>query len=350
MDAVPIPDAYPPDRKRKKKAVTTSFLKTQPAPRFSFHDLGPDSGSFLEDVIRGLARGRKELPPKYFYDERGCALFDAICELPEYYPTRTEIGMMQARAAEMARHLGPGCVLIEYGSGSGRKTRLLLEKLRPIAYVPVDIACTQLRDSAGRVAREFPDLAVIAVCADYSRPLALPGLEGIAARRRVVYFPGSTIGNFTPGEAVRFLGNARALTGEGGGLLIGVDLKKDPSRLHAAYNDAQGVTAEFNLNLLTRINRELGANFDLSAFRHQAFYNAELGRIEMHLSCVRGQRVDIAGNRFDFRAGDTVHTENSYKYTVAEFQEVGRSAGFVPLECWTDPDLLFSVHYMTVSN
>ena len=242
-------------------------------PRFAFHDLRPDRGDFLADLIAGLSQPQKTLPPKYFYDERGCALFEAICDLPEYYPTRTETAIMRAHGRDMARRLGPRCALIEYGSGNSRKTRILIGELAPVAYVPIDIAAAQLEASAAELARAFPDVAVIAVCADYSRPFALPDLDGVDAQRRVVYFPGSTIGNFTPPDASAFLENARTVAGAGSGLLIGVDLKKDPARLHAAYNDARGVTAQFNLNLLARINRELGANFDLAAFRHHAWYN-----------------------------------------------------------------------------
>ena len=314
----------------------------------SFQDLSPDPGSFLEDVLEGLSRSQKALPPKYFYDEAGSALFDAICELPEYYPTRTEIALMRSHVGSMAARLGPRCALIEYGSGSGRKTRILIEALAPVAYVPIDIAAAQLKASSAALAREFPDLTVIALCADYSRPLALPDLDRVGARRRAIYFPGSTIGNFTIPEAVDFLRNARAVAGPGGGMLIGVDLKKDPARLHAAYNDAQGVTARFNLNLLTRINRELGADFDLAAFRHHAFYDAGLGRIEMHLVSERAQQVRVRGRVVTFRAGETIHTENSYKYSIEEFQALARSAGFTPEASWTDAERLFSVHYLTV--
>ena len=314
----------------------------------SFHDLRPDPGSFLDDVLDGLAQPRKTLPPKYFYDEAGSALFDAICELPEYYPTRTEIAIMRAHVRDMAERLGPQCALIEYGSGSGRKTRILIETLAPVVYIPVDIAAAQLKASSAELAREFPGLAVCAVCADYSRPLALPSLNGVNARRRIVYFPGSTIGNFTVAEAAAFLKNACAVVGPGGGLLIGVDLKKDPARLHAAYNDAQGVTARFNLNVLARINRELDADFDLSAFRHEAFYNTDLGRIEMHLASLREQRASVRGRVIRFRSGETIHTENSYKYSVEEFEALARSAGFVPQACWTDAQRLFAVHYLAV--
>jgi dimethylhistidine N-methyltransferase len=322
-----------------------------PDPRaaaVSFVDLHPEAESFREEVIAGLARAVKQLPPKYFYDRRGSALFEAICELPEYYPTRTEAALMRERSADFARHLGPRCAVIEYGSGSGRKTRILLEAVRPVAYVPIDIARDQLKETAARIAGEFPGLAVTAVCADYSRPLVLPQGAVPGTARRVVYFPGSTIGNLTVPEAAGFLANARRLAGPGGGMLVGVDLKKDKARLNAAYNDSRGITARFNLNLLARINRELGADFDLSAFRHHAFYNELLGRVEMHLVSLKAQRVKLDRASFAFRGGETIHTENSYKYSVAEFQSLARSAGFDPAECWTDPERLFAVHYLAV--
>ena len=315
----------------------------------SFLDLKPDSSSFLQDVIEGLSRPRKELSPKYFYDERGSALFEAICELPEYYPTRTEMAIMREHVGEMADRLGPGCLLIEYGSGSGRKTRVLIAALSPVAYMPIDIAREQLARSASELAHDFPELRVLAVCADYSRPLALPADARTAARRRVVYFPGSTIGNFTLSEAREFLREARVTVGTGGAMLVGVDLKKDEALLNAAYNDAQGVTAAFNLNLLTRINRELGADFDLTAFHHRAFYHAAMSRIEMHLVSGKQQTVTVAGHRFEFSAGETIHTENSCKYSVDEFQALAHSAGFVAEQCWTDPAGLFAVHYLAAA-
>ena len=315
--------------------------------RFSFHDLSPDPGDFLEDVIEGLSRSQKALPPKYFYDERGCELFEAICGLPEYYPTRTETAIMQAHVHDMVRHLGPHCALIEYGSGNSRKTRILLDTLDAAVYMPIDIAAGQLRSSCTGLAQTYPGLTIIAVCADYMRPLALP--DSGAATRRVVYFPGSTIGNLTVPEAAAFLGYVRGLVGAGGGLLIGVDLKKDPALLNAAYNDAQGVTAEFNLNLLARANRELDADFELSAFHHHAYYNAGAGRIEMHLVSQRAQRARVRGREFSFRADETIHTENSYKYSVAEFQALAGGAGFAPVQCWMDPEQLFAVHYLTAS-
>ena len=315
---------------------------------YSFYDLKPDAGSFLDDVLSGLALPQKALPPKYFYDARGSELFEAICDLPEYYPTRTELAMMQADVAAMARALGPDCLLVEYGAGSGRKTRVLIEALAPRAYAAIDISREQLKSSVAEFAQLFPAVKIIGVCADYSRPLALPEIDAVSARRRAIYFPGSTIGNFTREEAFVFLGYARELAGRGGAMLVGVDLKKDHARLHSAYNDAQGVTAKFNLNLLHRINNELGANFDVSSFRHHAFYDPARGRIEMHLESMREQRVTIAGREFAFRAGETIHTENSCKYTVAEFQQLGAKAGFRSEYCWTDPEQLFSIHYLSV--
>jgi dimethylhistidine N-methyltransferase len=319
----------------------------QPRSRVIFHDLQPRTASLLDDVLAGLTAPQKALSPKYFYDARGSELFEAICDLPEYYPTRTEMALMQRHAPEMARYLGADCVLIEYGSGASRKTPLLIAQLHPAAYVAIDIAGEQLKASALRLADEFPQLMIVAVCADYSRSLPLPEIDRLRARR-AIYFPGSTIGNFTLTEAAQFLRHVRALAGTGGAMLVGVDLKKDQALLHAAYNDAQGVTAEFNLNLLRRINRELGADFDVSAFRHHAFYNAELGRIEMHLESLVEQRVTLAGRRIDFRHGETIHTENSYKYSVDEFQQLARASGFEPLAVWTDAQQLFSVHYLSV--
>jgi dimethylhistidine N-methyltransferase len=323
-------------------------LSRRPAAVPAFVDLRPDADRFLEEVIAGLSRPLKELPPKYFYDDRGAELFEAICETPEYYPTRAELAIMRDHAGEMAQRLGPGCAVIEYGSGSGRKTRLLLAALAPVAYVPIDIAREQLKVTAAEIAGEFPGLAVTAVCADYSQALRLPLLAGLPARRRVIYFPGSTIGNLSLPEAARFLANARRTARPGGAMLVGVDLKKDAARLNAAYNDARGVTAEFNLNLLARINRELQADFDLAAFRHHAFYNGALGRVEMHLVSLKAQRVSMGGATFAFRGGETIHTENSYKYSVDEFHALARSAGFEPGRCWTDGERQFAVHHLTV--
>lgn len=319
-----------------------------PSAPITFHDLLPAQQSMLAEIVGGLSQQQKRIPPKYFYDPRGCELFDAICSLPEYYPTRTELAIMSLHARAMAERLGPACALIEIGCGNSGKTRLLLEALRPQVFVPVDIAREQLESSCNALARLFPEMPILALRADFAQPVALP-LTGLGpARRRALYFPGSTIGNFTQPDAAAFLARWAPLLGAGGGALIGVDLKKDDALLNAAYNDAQGVTAEFNLNVLRHINRALGADFDLTAFRHRAFYDGEHGRIEMHLESLRRQRVTISGREFDFGAGETIHTENSCKYGIAEFQDLGRAAGFEPVQCWTDEQNLFSVHYFSL--
>lgn len=308
-------------------------------------DREPARDSFLDDVLHGLGLPAKALPPKYFYDARGSELFEMICELPEYYPTRTELAMMRSHVAEMAAALGGGCALIEFGSGSGIKTEILIAALRPVMYLPVDISRDALCASAARIAEHHAPLPVTAVCADYMRLDALP-LDD--ASRRVIYFPGSTIGNLTPEEALDFLGRSRRIAGTGGAMLVGVDLKKDPALLHAAYNDAQGVTAEFNLNLLARINRELEGDFDPRCFRHVAFYDAQLGRIEMHLESLAAQVVTVAGRRFEFAAGERIHTENSCKYGIDEFAVLARHAGFAHRAVWTDPLQHFAVHLLEV--
>ena len=320
-----------------------------PAPGVvRFYSFLPRAQTLLEDVLAGLALPQKSIPPKYFYDEQGCRLFEAICELPEYYLTRTETAILRGNIADIAQFVGPEAQLIEFGSGVQAKTRILIQALQTQLYVPVDIAIDTLRASSSELARRFPFLNIVGICADYTRPLALPTFAGVPIRRKVVFFPGSTVGNFTPAEALTFLKQARKAVGSGGILLIGVDLKKDDALLNAAYNDAQGVTAEFNLNVLRHINCALGADFDLAAFAHRSFYSVEHGRIEMHLVSLKAQRVTIRGHGFELRAGETIHTEDSCKYGVAEFQELGRAAGFVPVECWTDGDGLFSVHYFTL--
>jgi dimethylhistidine N-methyltransferase len=297
-----------------------------------------------EDVIEGLSQPQKALPPKYFYDAEGSRLFDRICRLPEYYPTRAELALTRRHLADIARFAGRHCELIEYGSGESLKTRLLLRALRPSVYVPVDISQSALAGAARRLAREFAWLHIFAVTGDFSQPLRLPVFRPRAGRRRVVYFPGSTIGNLTTQEAQAFLAMSRAQVGAGGAMLIGVDVKKDPGVLHAAYNDARGVTARFNLNLLRRINRELCADFDLRRFRHYAFYNAPLGRVEMHLASLVRQAVRIGRHRFEFDAGETIHTENSCKYSVEEFRALAAEAGFKGAKLWQDRQSLFSLH------
>jgi dimethylhistidine N-methyltransferase len=298
--------------------------------------------SFREDVIGGLSLAQKSIPPKYFYDVKGGRLFEAICRLKEYYPTRSELALTRAHLGEIARFTGRGAVLIEYGSGASVKSRLLIGALAPSAYVPVDISADALRGAATALRRRFPRLDILAVHGDFSRPLKIPMAQGRG--RRVVYFPGSTIGNLTPGEAQAFLRMTRGQVGARGAMLIGVDLKKDARVLHAAYNDAKGVTAAFNLNLLARINRELGGNFRLQRFAHYAFYNPALGRIEMHLVSLAAQRVDIGAHRFAFEAGESIHTENSYKYSVAEFRALAKSAGFRGERVWLDPKRRFALH------
>jgi len=302
--------------------------------------------SFLDDVLAGLSRPQKAIPPKYFYDERGSQLFEAICQLPEYYVTRAEMATMERHVDEIVRLLGPDTQLIEFGSGASVKTRLLIDRAEPSLYVPIDIAEAQLQSACTDLALMFPWLNINGVVADFSRPLRLPEFMGVPIHRKVVYFPGSTIGNFTPEESLEFLKRVREIVGPGGILVIGVDLKKDKRMLDAAYDDAQGITAEFNLNLLARINRELGGDFQLQRFRHKAFYDEALGRIEMHLESLYQQFVHVAGRRFELMAGETIHTEISCKYSVAEFQGLGRGARFHPEQVWTGPDNLFAVHAM----
>ena len=293
--------------------------------------------TFLEDVVAGLSLPQKALPPKYFYDAIGSKLFEKICRLPEYYLTRAELSLTKANLSSIARFAGKGCELLEYGSGEGLKTRLLIRALRPKAYLPVDISPSALEHAARRLSREFPWLRILPVCGDFSRPLDLPA----AKAARVAYFPGSTIGNLTPEEAHGFLSRSRAHARR---MLIGTDLRKDANLLHAAYNDSRGVTAAFNLNLLARINRELGADFDLRRFSHYAFYNAAHGRIEMHLVSLREQEIRIGAHRFAFERGESIHTENSYKYSVEGFRALAGAAGFEGKKTWIDRRGLFALH------
>lgn len=300
---------------------------------------------FRADVLAGLSRPQKRLPSKYFYDAAGSQLFDRITELPEYYPTRTELGVMRAHAAAMAARCGPRCLLVELGAGSLVKVRLLLDELAaPAGYVPVDVSGEHLRSAARELAADYPGLGVHPVVADFTKPFELPP---VPAARRVAYFPGSTIGNFDPAEADDLLGRIARLVGPGGGLLLGIDLRKDLAVLEPAYNDARGVTAAFNRNLLVRINRELGADFDPTAFRHRAFYNRDRSRIEMHLVSAAEQRVRVGGATFAFRAGESIHTENSYKYDAAEFARRAAACGLRADETWTDANGFFAVLYLT---
>jgi dimethylhistidine N-methyltransferase len=308
--------------------------------------LDPRPDAFLGDVLAGLARPQKAVPPKYFYDDRGSALFEQICELDEYYPTRTELAIMRECMDDLARLLGPDTELVEFGSGASIKSRILIERMRPSLYVPVDIAEGALRTAADALAERFPWLNVSGVVADFAQPLVLPEFVALPVRRRVVYFPGSTVGNFTPDEALSFLRRVHDLLGPGGVLVIGVDTKKSKAVLDAAYDDARGVTAEFNLNLLRRINRELGGDFQLSRFRHKAFYDEAAGRVEMHLESTHAQFARVGGRRFDFAPGETIHTEISCKYAIEEFRAMGEAARFHTQAVYTDPDRLFAVYAM----
>jgi dimethylhistidine N-methyltransferase len=302
---------------------------------------------FAEDVLEGLSRPRKSLPPKYFYDAAGSRLFERICRLREYYPTRLEVSITRKNLREIGRFAGRGASLLEYGTGEGIKTRLVITALRPSLYMPVDISEDALARAVLRLARAFPRLRIQPVRGDFSRPLDIPPLRD--GSRRVVYFPGSTIGNLTPDEAHGFLKMTRAQVGSRGAMIVGVDLKKDATVLHAAYNDARGVTAAFNRNLLARINRELGGDFDLRRFVHYAFYDPTAGRIEMHLVSTERQTVAIGPHRFFFERGESIHTENSYKYSIAEFQALAARAGFRAAKVWTDPRGWFSVHGLVAS-
>ncbi len=303
---------------------------------------------FLRDVIHGLARPQKALPCKYFYDATGSALFDQICELPEYYLTRTELEILRDHASEMAEAIGEDCDLIELGSGSGLKTRLLLAALRPPrAYLPIDISREHLESSVRDLAQSFPALRFIPVHADFTAPFSLPD-TGDPVARRVVYFPGSTIGNFSPRAALALLTQIADLVGPGGGLLIGFDLDKDESIVWPAYNDRQGTSAEFNLNLLARINRELAADFDLAAFAHRAVYLRAEERMTMHLVSKKNQVVHLAGRQFAFLEGEAIHTEDSYKYSLEHFSRLTSQAGFTLARQWLDANCYFSVQYLTV--
>jgi len=307
------------------------------------------ASDLLSDVIAGLSSDPRTLPCKYFYDERGAALFQKICELPEYYVTRTEIDILDKHRTEIASQIGPNIELIGLGTGAGTKTRILIEALeKPAVYIPVDISGKQLRKSAASFRKVFPNLEILPVCADYLQPVLLPSPRH-KATHNVVYFPGSTIGNFEPDEALEFLRRIANVCGPGGGLLIGVDLQKDQNVIEAAYNDKAGVTAEFNLNLLAHINRETGANFDLSRWKHRAVYNSEAGRIEMYLISATDQTVHIGDREFCFRAGEKILTEHSYKHTPEGFIALAHQAGFDFLKLWTDDARLFGVFYFSCS-
>ena len=326
--------------------VATSPAQLPLPSNLSVVDLAPSVSSLLAEVLCGLAEPGKRLPPKLFYDARGVELYNRICLTQAYYPTRTERDILGRHARDIAQEVGAGTVVLEPGAGDMSKIRLLLPRLRPRAYVPIDLALAQLRLEAQKLAREWPELEVMAVGADFYTP----GLQARLLRepgRKLVFFPGSTIGNFDPPEALAFLRRARDLAGATGAALIGVDLQKPTSILERAYNDPEGYTARFNLNLLARLNREMGADFDPGAFRHRAFYNEAASRIEMHLVSACAQRVRIAGRSFDFAAGETIHTENSHKFAVRAVCDLAREAGFGSVRVWTDPAAWFGVFLLS---
>lgn len=308
-------------------------------------DLHPSAADFRADVVHGLTSVPKSIPPKYFYDTRGAALFEEITQLPEYYVTRTEMAIFEAHAREIAGALAQGSLLVEFGSGSARKIRLFFDRMTTLPdYMPIDLSKEQLFAVAAELANAYPAFNVIAVCADYTTIRAIPGGDHYA--RRVVFFPGSTIGNLDPPEVDSFFAQSRALLSPGDGMILGVDLKKKKAILDAAYDDAAGVTAEFNRNLLRRINAELDADFDPEKFEHVAFFDEARGRIEMHLRARRAMRVRVGDRFFDFMEGETIHTENSYKYSVEEMQAVASRCGFEPATVWTDEAKMFSVHWL----
>lgn len=306
--------------------------------------------AFLRDVFTGLRATPKHLPCKYFYDQRGSELFERICQLDEYYLTRSELAIMDRFAPEMGAQIGSGAMLIEFGSGSSVKTRYLLDSLPDaVAYAPVDICGEQLEQTAGELARDYPRIEILPVCADFTRQFALP-VSMRRATHAAVYIPGSTIGNFQPAQAAELLRRVSRLCGTGGGLLIGIDLKKDSPMIEAAYNDRLGVTAQFNLNLLRRINRELDADFEVREFFHWAHYDRDLGRVEMHLVSRVAQAVTIAGATIDFAAGESICTEYSHKYTVDEFAVIAAAAGLALHRLWTDRNRYFAVLHFAVAD
>jgi dimethylhistidine N-methyltransferase len=325
---------------------------TAALPLYPVEDTPSTEDAFLRDVLQGLRRSPRQIPCKYFYDDRGSRLFTEICRTREYYITRTEIALLKEILPAIAALTGNHATVIEFGSGEGRKIRDLLSALpQPSAYVPIDISAEILLSASHQLQREFPQVAVHPVVGDYTAPIQLPtAVTRNGDGRRLVFFPGSTISNFKPAEAREFLGNLQTFLRPGDGLLLGVDLLKSPARLHSAYNDQQGVTAQFNLNLLQRINTELGANFVIKNFEHYAFFNPAKSRIEMHLVSLCHQVVTIADEEFHFAQGDPIHTENSYKYSVEDVINLGADCGFQHLQVWTDRERLFSIHYLQAAS
>ena len=319
---------------------TAALAKTQP--------FDEPTTAFASDVIDDLSQHPKRLSPKYFYDAAGSELFEQITVLPEYYPTRTELAILRDRGREISAIIPRGAALVEFGAGATTKVRLLLNESAFGAYVPVDISGDFLKAQADALRKDFPDLGVYPVTADFTAPFALP--DAVKAMPKVGFFPGSTLGNFEPHEACRFLRSARDILGKDAQMVIGVDLEKDERLLYQAYNDAAGVTARFNLNVLVRINSELGGNFDTSGFIHRAIYNRDRHRIEMHLISKKAQSARVLGRNFSFRAGESIHTESSYKYSLERFTALARGSGWTPRESWTDSAGMFSVHALVASD
>ncbi|MBI1180071.1 MAG: L-histidine N(alpha)-methyltransferase [Alphaproteobacteria bacterium] len=317
-----------------------------PAPAFLL-DQCPPKDDFAADVLKGLSQPQKYIPPKYFYDARGSALFERICRTPEYYVTRTELQLLAEIGPDLASLVGPEATVVEFGSGSDAKIRRLLDALEaPHAYVAIDISREPLERAVEDLARDYDGLTVGGICADFTAPLTLPEQVLAGPGKRVGFFPGSTVGNMERDRCRTFLAHTREMFEGGDGFIIGVDLRKDSAILEPAYNDADGVTAEFNLNVLRRINLELGGDIRLANFAHHALYNEELGRVEMHLRSLADQRFTVAGREFEMEEGETIHTENSYKYGVEEFIDAAEGAGYRPRRTWQDERSLFSIHYL----
>jgi dimethylhistidine N-methyltransferase len=312
------------------------------------HQLDEPTLHFARDVIDDLSRAPKRLSPKYFYDSTGSELFEQITLLPEYYPTRTELSILRDQGGAISQIVPRGAALVEFGAGATTKVRLLLGECRLGAYVPVDISGEFLNAQADALRADYPDLAIHPVTADFTAPFELP--QAVRDMPKVGFFPGSTLGNFEPGEACTFLKSARAILGHNARMVIGVDLEKDERTLYDAYNDTAGVTARFNLNVLHRINRELGGDFDVGAFIHRAIYNRDRHRIEMHLISKKALTAQVLGKRFLFRPGESIHTENSYKYSIDRFKVLARASGWTLLQSWTDQDAMFSVHALVASD
>src|SRR6266576_1576591 len=336
------------DQKRAGKRVQESIMNVHAPALAHAHPFDEQSSAFAGDVIGDLSQHPKRLSPKYFYDAAGSELFEQITVLPEYYPTRTELGILRGRGREIADIIPKGAALVEFGAGATTKVRLLLNECAFRAYVPVDISGDFLNAQADALRKDFPGLDVYPVSADFTAPFALPA--EIAGMPKVGFFPGSTLGNFEPHEARAFLRSAREILGEGAQMIIGVDLEKNERVLYEAYNDAAGVTARFNLNVLVRINRELGGNFDISAFTHRAIYNRDRHRIEMYLISRKAQTARVLGRSLSFRASESTNTESSYKYSLDRFTTLARGSGWTALKSWTDAAGMFSVHVLAASD